>query len=262
MPLESASFINQLVQTNPVSADPVSQGDDHIRLIKAVLKTTFPNLNAAVTASPAELNKLDGTSVTTADLNKLNQVTATAAELNKLGGFTGSTEDLNRISGASASSGPGVIPPGGIIMWSGSVANIPAGWALCNGANGTPNLRDRFIVGAGGGYAVGATGGAATVALTWSQMPAHSHSFSGTTSAGGSHQHEIPHMAGIAPWGATGNVSSNRYLRTDGGTLNNTLTAPVGDHIHTFSGTTSSAGSGSAHENRPPYYALCFIMKL
>jgi len=51
-----------------------------------------------------------------------------------------------------------VVPPGMIVMWSGSVDTIPEGWALCDGTNGTPNLRDRFIVGAGGRYGVGAGG--------------------------------------------------------------------------------------------------------
>ena len=50
-------------------------------------------------------------------------------------------------------------PSGGIVMWSGSVASIPSGWLLCDGTNGTPDLRNRFIVGAGSTYAVGATGG-------------------------------------------------------------------------------------------------------
>lgn len=51
------------------------------------------------------------------------------------------------------------VPTGGIIMWSGSIGSIPAGYVLCNGSNGTPDLRDRFVVGAGNSYAVGATGG-------------------------------------------------------------------------------------------------------
>lgn len=54
------------------------------------------------------------------------------------------------------------MPSGGIILWSGAVGDIPAGWYLCNGANGTPDLRNRFIVGAGSSYSVGGSGGAAT----------------------------------------------------------------------------------------------------
>ena len=65
MGLEAATYISQLVATNPVGAtDPVSQGDDHIRLLKQTIQNTFPNLNGAVTASPAELNQLDGGQIT------------------------------------------------------------------------------------------------------------------------------------------------------------------------------------------------------
>lgn len=65
--------------------------------------------------------------------------------------------DGSNLTGLSAG-----IPSGGIIMWSGSVANVPSGWVLCDGTNGTPNLQERFILGAGAGRAVGATGGSAS----------------------------------------------------------------------------------------------------
>jgi hypothetical protein len=68
------------------------------------------------------------------------------------------------------------VPKGGIIMWSGGVNQIPEGWALCNGQNGTPDLRDRFIVGAGSGYAVGATGGINSNNISHTHTgPAHVH---------------------------------------------------------------------------------------
>ena len=65
------------------------------------------------------------------------------------------------IAALSGSSGSGV-PNGAIIMWSGTVATIPDGFSLCDGSNGTPDLRNRFVVGASGTYAVGATGGGST----------------------------------------------------------------------------------------------------
>lgn len=119
------------------------------------------------------------------------------------------------------------VPPGTVCMWSGSIASIPAGWALCNGSNGTPDLRDRFIVGAGAGYAVGATGGEATHTLTVDEMPRHNHTIS---SLGG---------------GGTG-----------GGAGLNCVENP------TYFGNTCPAGGGQPHENRPPYYALAYIMRL
>ena len=74
--------------------------------------------------------------------------------------------------------GPELVPAGVIVMWSGAVASIPPSWALCNGSNGTPDLRDRFIVGAGGSYEVGDIGGSASVQLTSAEIPAHNHNVS------------------------------------------------------------------------------------
>jgi hypothetical protein len=129
------------------------------------------------------------------------------------------------------------IPQGGIIMWSGAVDQIPEGWALCDGVERTlptgikitpPNLKDRFVVGAGGGYAVAATGGSTTKDIS------HTHTYSGTTS----------------------DTSATRGIE-DG----NDHKVTNNDHKHTYSGTTSVGGSTSLNI-LPPYYALAFIMKL
>ena len=127
-------------------------------------------------------------------------------------------------------SGTGTVPIGAIIMWSGT--NVPDGWALCNGQGGTPDLRDRFIVGAGSSYGVGSTGGANTVALSSSQIPSHAHNYSFR-------------IAGLA--GAVSEKYHQFYYVNEGG--------------GTGSRTTNAAGGGQAHENRPPYYALAFIMR-
>ena len=120
-------------------------------------------------------------------------------------------------------------PSGVITIWSGSIASIPSGWYLCDGNNSTPNLRDRFVVGAGSSYAVGDTGGEATHVLLEAEMPAHNHS--------------------IGADGGTDNVSNTGVARYDGGPAS-------GSGV-----TTTTKGSGSAHENRPPYYALAYMMK-
>ena len=113
-------------------------------------------------------------------------------------------------------------------MWSGAVNAIPTGWALCDGNNGTPDLRNRFIVGAGSTYSVGATGGADTVTLTVSQIPSHRHSITTATAAAS----QLGSSAGAS-------------------------------HLPSYaSNYTSYVGGGNAHENRPPYYALAYIMKL
>ena len=154
-------------------------------------------------------------------------------------------------------------------MWSGSSSNIPSGWLLCNGSNGTPDLRDRFIVGAGNSYPVGNTGGSASVTLTTDQMPSHSHGNSFainlsnlSCSSAGAHTHKL-YGLGNRGGSVGGSHAQLRYYDED--IVENTSSA--GAHTHTISGSGSLSGSISntggsqAHENRPPYYALCFIMK-
>ncbi len=135
--------------------------------------------------------------------------------------------------GYAFSAGNGV-PKGGIIMWSGAVNQIPAGWALCDGTNGTPDLRDRFVVGAGNSYAVAATGGEATHTLTVNEMPSHNHG--GTTG-------DYP-MVRLGQKASSGNDE------------------PVASQSNNHNHSIPLQGGGAAHENRPPYYALAFIMKL
>lgn len=168
--------------------------------------------------------------------------------------------------------GDGGVPKGGIIMWSGTVASIPAGWALCNGLNTTPDLRDRFIVGAGNGtgigsnYLPGATGG-----VTTNNIVSHSHGISGDNplvSWGGDHQHGVNINTGDADvkrWGVDqdGNdpfVTGGHYHNVNGATNgggghNHTVDA------HSHGGATGAAGNTTL-DNRPLYYALAFIMKL
>lgn len=133
-------------------------------------------------------------------------------------------------------------PVGMITMWSGSISNIPTGWALCNGSNGTPDLRNRFIVGAGSTYSVGATGGSNTVALSISNMPSHNHDF-------------------YAYQRSTG--GTNTYLKASGISTGGFVEITSGRSTRdSTSDLIGNKGSGTAHENRPPYYALCYIMKL
>lgn len=227
MALESASYIASLNPTNPLSTDTVSQADDHLRLIKQVLVNTFPNLSAPVTATAAQLNV--------------------------------------------------PVPTGVIVMWSGAIGSIPSGWALCNGSNGTPDLRDRFVVGAGTSYAVGATGGAATVTLTEAQMPSHTHSITATATSesAGAHTHSVTDpghvhaiispnyaLAGVAGAGNNGWINGSLNA-VSGAAVTGISINSAGAHTHVVSVTATAAttGGGQAHENRPPYYALAYIMK-
>jgi hypothetical protein len=156
------------------------------------------------------------------------------------------------------------IPPGGIIMWSGSEANIPLGWALCDGTNSTPNLRDRFIVGAGNIYDTGDTGGSPNaIAVT------HSHTASTSITDPG-HKHWI---SGAQPddhnFSGQGLLTQEYGVWADGGSYSaDDPNRNYGRYVKTqstgISASTSidSTGSNGTNANLPPYYALCFIMKI
>ena len=164
-----------------------------------------------------------------------------------------------------------VMPSGGIIMWSGSTGNIPTGWTLCDGTDGAPDLRDRFIAGAGGQYNSNDTGGEDTVTLTESEMPSHDHS--GSTPTGGAHNHGLLNDYD----GESSNDIFRTYnsLTSDGfETFEQPDPTPVydvtndagdpfiegGSHSHSLN--IDDAGGDASHENRPQFYALAFIYKL
>ena len=144
-------------------------------------------------------------------------------------------------------------PPGGIIMWSGSIGSIPSGWALCNGSSGTPDLRDRFVVGAGSTYAVGATGGSANAVVV-----SHSHTFAGDPL--GNHSHTFTTNRTSKSGNATPFMLSDPNIgeNFNGQGTFGTSAASAG----TPTGTISTVGSSGTNANLPPYYALAYIMKL
>ena len=172
---------------------------------------------------------------------------ATFGELSVDGDLTWTdTNTPMQVSGtvtAARFEGDGIPPVGSIAMWMGATNDLPTGWALCNGdvVNGivTPNLMDRFPVGAGGQdgtYGLGEEGGEDSVTLSESQMPSHSH---GYTTAAVRNYHPNPWMG----WN-----SCDWWQDSTSG--------------HHKNGTTEYAGGGKAHENRPPYLAVCFIMRV
>jgi hypothetical protein len=145
-------------------------------------------------------------------------------------------------------------PTGVIVLWSGSIGSIPAGWVLCNGSNGTPDLRNRFVVGAGSTYAVNGTGGSADAIVV-----SHTHTAS-VTDPGHNHLSYVcddsaqPFFNPTAVSGlGTGGVSESNEQRNFTST---TDTKTTGVTV-----TNASAGTSGTNANLPPYYALCYIMK-
>lgn len=183
MGIESAQYISQLVPSNPLSTDSVSQADDHLRMIKSALVATFPNLTGPVTASQSVLNY--------------------------------------------------PVPQGGIILWSGLTTAIPLSFALCDGTQGTPDLRNSFVMGAGTGplYSAPLTAGG-----------------SATSGPGGTHTHTANNgTATLLPTGIAVAAGGLSALASTVDTGHSHSINEVGDHYHQVT---------------PPFVALAYIMKL
>lgn len=120
-----------------------------------------------------------------------------------------------------------IVPNGVILMWSGNSTDIPDGWALCDGANGTPDLSGRFIIGESNKFPSHSVGGNATINFE------HSHAYSGVTE------------------------ETNSISRLSG---NYNVTIPTNIHKHSYSGTTENSLQKTSI--LPPYYSLCYIMKI
>lgn len=176
-----------------------------------------------------------------------------------------------------------VLPKGSILMWSGDTNTIPSGWAICDGRNGTPDMRDRFARGAWKGNntsKVHSKNGLNTILLATRNLPSHNHG--GRTSNAGGHAHRShttydgnhTHVwsasrqhAGIDDYNNTAELSrgdrwrSDRYTKrtnTTGNHRHSFRTNNIGSHTHSL----SSAGNTRPFSILPPYFALYFIMKL
>ena len=139
-----------------------------------------------------------------------------------------------------------IIPSGVIVMWSGSIASIPTGWLICDGSNSTPDLRNRFIVGAGSTYSVAGTGGSADAIVV-----SHTHTATSVVTDPG-HAHTIKHGEGFS------GGNSVQYTNSILGSLPVINSNTTGITVAT---TNASTGSSGTNANLPPYYALAYIMK-
>ena len=137
---------------------------------------------------------------------------------------------------------------GMIILWYGDTSNIPGGWVLCNGSNSTPDLRDRFVIGAGNNFNSGNTGGNNSITLSEANLPSHRH-YVVSNSFGGQNRTNSNVSANnqVAKGTGAGNLYESYNLASTGGSAS--------------AGRSSSVGSGTAIDNKPLYHALCYIMK-
>jgi hypothetical protein len=140
------------------------------------------------------------------------------------------------------------VPSGVIVMWSGSIASIPSGWALCNGSNGTPDLRDRFVVGAGSSYAVAATGGSKDAIVV-----SHTHTATSVVTDPG-HEHKY----GSAQFNIASSTGTTLLRPAGSGAAQASTTETTGITVAT---TNASTGTSGTNANLPPYYALAYIQK-
>jgi len=208
------------------------------------------------------------------------------------------------------------VPIGTVVMWSGNSSNVPTGWLLCDGTaisrttysdlyaiqgnvfgsgDGSttfnlPNMKDRFVVGAGNTYSSNSTGGSNSHTLTTAEIPSHnhtqnshshtgssgtggSHSHTGTTSTTGAHTHNVyySYSGGAGSYRrlghATSNSGSDNSALSNGNHSHTFTTASGGDHSHTVAvgstiATNQATGGGGAHENRPPYIGILFIIRV
>jgi hypothetical protein len=147
---------------------------------------------------------------------------------------------------------------GMIMMWSGTIATIPTGWVLCNGSNSTPDLRNRFIIGAHSdtaGVAYSTVTGSNTQTGGTKDAGVVTHTHTHTLASVSDHVHTLSSNQAAAPGAGTGFYS----IQSPGGGVTSVDTLGAGGHTHSL--TIDSTGSSGTDANLPPYYALAFIMK-
>lgn len=241
MGLETGTYIDSLNSSNPTASDAVSEGDDHLRLIKSTVKATFPNLSNAVTSTHTELNLLDGVTANTTELNYVDVATLGTVEASKA-----VTADANKdITGArnltitgALSAGSGLITladvyPVGSIYINAAVATNPG--TLLGFGTWVAFGAGRVMVGIDASQTefdtLGEESGSKTHQLTEAELP--------------SHQHDQGYGADQTPrHGITTGLSSVR-IDNDGNAFNSTTAAR-----------TSSVGSDTAHNNLQPYIVV------
>ena len=213
--------LNYNFENDDITSKSINAGSGQFNNISlnTINATSHITTTATITALDltATNNLSVGSSITTQNLTATNNVSVGSSVT--AGSFYGDGSNLTGIE---------AFVKGMIILWYGNTNDVPTGFVLCDGNNDTPDLRDKFVVGAGSAYTPGDTGGADSVTLTEDQIPPHTHTYI---------DQYVVINAGYRPWPANNNDCQQR--NKDSG----------------------STGGGQPHENRPPYHALCYIMK-
>jgi len=221
--------------------------------------TDITNINIAEGCSPANLNN----AVRSLMALLKDQQTGSSGDPFTVAGTLVSSGQVDitgafRLDGTAGASGQVLLSAGGsntptwgnafvagmIMLWSGSSATIPTGWLLCDGSSSTPDLRNRFVVGATSTYAVGATGGSADAIVV-------SHTHTATVTDAG-HNHTVSVNEPGSPTSYT--LNAGGFSIRNGTTTSSTATTGI-------TVANSTTGSSGTNANLPPYYALCYIMK-
>jgi hypothetical protein len=219
--------------------------------------TDISNINIAEGCSPANVNNAirtvmaqlkDQQAGTSGDPFTCSGTLTSSGTIDITGGFkldgaAGTSGQVLLSAGSNTPTWGNAFIAGMIMLWSGSSATIPSGWLLCDGSSSTPDLRNRFVVGATSTYAVGATGGSADAIVV-------SHTHTATVTDPG-HTHPYRTGAGGPPYDQVSISSKNEY---DVSTA--TRSAVTGITV-----ANSTTGASGTNANLPPYYALCYIMK-
>lgn len=224
MGLETATTIQGLDETWPTGLDPANQGDNHLRLIKQVLKDQFPGSGGQGFASP---------------------ILANESELNYSVGLTDNIQDqINDLVNDVGIINDTSVPIGSVVMFNAAFAGIPSNWQLCDGSNGTPNMTDQFVYGTNTEGELLDAGGSADATL-----PSHTH----VVGAVGNHNHNI--NTNSSESGSPPNTITGGDGTGNSGSQNS---SGAGSHDHTL----TTVGDDPTGKNIPPYIKLAYIQRM
>ena len=225
-------------------------------------------VTGALTVDGGITSSITGNSDTASDLaiNATNRIVVQASNNTTEVLPAGTSGQLLKSNGTSAVPSwvdvGGTVPIGGIIIWSGAQNAIPSGWALCDGNSGRPDLRSRFVIGAGGNYSVNSTGGsedAVNVSHTHTTASAGSHGH-GVNDPGHNHNYSLRNLTSVHSYGDSNQtrVNNTTHNANTGSSSTGITIQSGGAHTHNV----NSSGVSGTGKNMPPYFALCYIQRI